>query len=148
MDFVLYLEMIRILETGLCSDLSDWAQSGGGGLVVKLCPTLTTPWTVAHQAPLSMGFSRQEYWSGLPFPSPGDPSHTGIEPGSPALQADSLPTELRGNVECQFLFSSGFLSCWLDPGFVWDIAVHIKRSESWCLIIAGLLSWAWTNVVG
>ena len=42
------------------------------GLVTKLCPTLATPLTVAHQAPLSMGFSRQEYWSGLPFPSPGD----------------------------------------------------------------------------
>ena len=43
-----------------------------GGLVAKLCPTLVAPWTVAHQAPLSMGFSRQEYWSGLPFPSPGN----------------------------------------------------------------------------
>ena len=52
---------------------------------------------VAHQAPLCMGFSRQEYWSGLPFPSPGDLPDSGIEPGSPALQADSLPTELPGN---------------------------------------------------
>ena len=51
------------------------------------------PWTVAHQAPLSMGFSRQEYWRGLPFPSPGDLPHPGIETGSPALQADSLPSE-------------------------------------------------------
>ena len=42
-----------------------------------------TPWTVAYQAPLSMGFSRQEYWSGLPFPSPGDLPNPGIEPGSP-----------------------------------------------------------------
>ena len=47
---------------------------------------LATPWTVAHQAPLSMGFSRQEYWSGLPFPSPGDLPDTGIEPRSPTLQ--------------------------------------------------------------
>ena len=53
------------------------------------------PWTVAHQAPLSMGFSRQEYWSGLPFPSPGDPPDPGTEAGSPALQAESLPTELN-----------------------------------------------------
>ena len=52
-----------------------------------------TLWTVAHQAPLSMGFSRQEYWSGLPFPSPGDLPDPGIKPGSPALQADSLPSE-------------------------------------------------------
>ena len=53
----------------------------------KSCPTLATPWTVAHQAPLSMGFSRQDNWSELPCPSPGDLSNPGIEP---ALQADSL----------------------------------------------------------
>ena len=70
---------------------------GGGGLVAKLCPTLATPWLVACQAPLSMGFSRQEYWSGLPFPSPGDLPDPGIEPRSPALQPDSLLTELHGN---------------------------------------------------
>ena len=52
-----------------------------------------TPQTVAHQAPLSMGFSRQEYWSRLPFPSPGDLPNLGIEPGSPASQADALPSE-------------------------------------------------------
>ena len=55
-----------------------------------------TPWTVAYQAPLSMGFSRQEYWSGLPFPSPGDLPDPGIEPGSPALQADALTSEPPG----------------------------------------------------
>ena len=68
----------------------------GGGLVSKSCPTLATPWTVACQAPLSMGSSRQEYWSGLPFPSTGHLSNPGIKPRSPALQADSLLTELRG----------------------------------------------------
>ena len=66
----------------------------GGGLVAKSCPTLATPGTVARQAPPSMGFSRQEYWSGLPFPSPGDLPDPGIKPRSPALQADSLLTEL------------------------------------------------------
>ena len=55
-----------------------------------------TPWTVAHQAPPSMGFSRQEYWSGLPFPAPGDLPNPGIEPGSPVLQADTLTAELPG----------------------------------------------------
>ena len=55
-----------------------------------------TTWTVAQQAPLSMGFSRQEYWSGLSFPSPGVLPHPGIKPGSPALQADSLLTEPPG----------------------------------------------------
>ena len=55
-----------------------------------------TPWTVAHQAPLSMGFARQEYWSGLPFPSPGDLPNPGIKPMSPALAGGfftSEPTE-------------------------------------------------------
>ena len=55
-----------------------------------------TPWTVAHQAPQSMGFSRQEYWSGLPSPSPGDLPDPGIEPRSPALQVDALTSEPPG----------------------------------------------------
>ena len=62
-------------------------------LVAQSCLTLCDPWTVAHQAPLSMGFSRQEYWSGLPFPSLEDLPDSGIKPGSPALQADSLLSE-------------------------------------------------------
>ena len=62
----------------------------------QLLGLLVTPWTVACQAPLTMGFPRQEYWSGLPFPSSGDLLDPGIEPMSPALQADSLPTELWG----------------------------------------------------
>ena len=55
-----------------------------------------TPWTVAYEAPQSMDFSRQEYWSGLSFPSPGDFPDTRIEPGSPTLQADALPSEPPG----------------------------------------------------
>ena len=55
------------------------------------------PWTVARQAPLSMGFSRQEYWSGLPFPSPGDLPLPGIKPVSPAWQADSLLLSHQGS---------------------------------------------------
>ena len=55
-----------------------------------------TPWTVAYQAPPSMGFSRQECWSGLPFPFPGDLPDPRIESGSPALQADALPSEPPG----------------------------------------------------
>ena len=65
---------------------------------VRLCATL---WTVAHQAPLSMGFASQEYWSGLPCPPPGVLPDPGIEPESPvspALQADSLPAELPGSL--------------------------------------------------
>ena len=64
--------------------------------VAQLCLTLATLWTAAYQAPPSMGFSRKEYWSGLPFPSPGDLPNLGIEPGSPALQADALPSEPPG----------------------------------------------------
>ena len=63
-----------------------------GGLVAKLCPILRQP--APCQAPLFMGSSRQEYWNGLPFPSPGDLPEPGIELGSSALQVDSLPTEL------------------------------------------------------
>ena len=78
---------------------------GGGGLVAKSCPILAIPerldcsnlsWTVVLQVPLSMGFSRQEYWSGVPFPSPGDLLTQELNPGSPALQADDLSAELWG----------------------------------------------------
>ena len=55
-----------------------------------------TPWTVVYKAPLSVEFSRQEYWSGLPFPSPGDLPDPGIKPRSPTLQADALPFEPPG----------------------------------------------------
>ena len=58
-----------------------------------------TPWTMAYQVPPSMGLSRQEYWSGLPFPSPGDLPNGGIELGSPTLQADTLPSEPPGKSE-------------------------------------------------
>ena len=67
----------------------------GTCLVMSDSPTL---WTVASQAPLSMEFFRQENWSGLPFPPPGDPPNPRTEPTSPALQADSLPTEPLGRL--------------------------------------------------
>ena len=69
---------------------------GSGGLVAELCLTLVTLWTVAYQVPLSIGFSRQKYWSGLLFPSPGDLSKPGMKPGPPALQTNSLPSEPPG----------------------------------------------------
>ena len=68
-----------------------------------------TLWTVAHQAPLFMGFSRQEYWSGLPFPSPGDLPSTGVQPGPPALQTDTLLSEPPG-INASFSWSSTTLS--------------------------------------
>ena len=69
---------------------------GGSGSIDKLRLTLATPWTAGFQAPLSMGFSRQEYWSWLPFSSPGDLPDPGIKLRSPASQADSLSSELQG----------------------------------------------------
>ena len=67
---------------------------GGGGLVAKSCLTPATPWTVPARRLCPWDFSRQEYWSALQFPSPGDLPNPGIEPASPTMQADSLPTEL------------------------------------------------------
>ena len=67
------------------------------GMLVKLLSRVrlfATPWMVAYQAPLSMGFSRQEYWSGLPFPFPGDLPNPGIEPRCPALQTDALLSDV------------------------------------------------------
>ena len=80
---------------------------GGGGLVTKSCPTVVTPWTRARQAFLSIGFSRQEYWSGLPFPSTGDLPDSGIEPGS-----DSLPTELWGKPIQVYIFPVKYCYVW------------------------------------
>ena len=70
----------------------------GLALVAQSCPTLCDPWTVAHQVLLSMEFSRQEYWSGLPCPSPTVLSDPGFKPGSPTLGADPLPSELPGGL--------------------------------------------------
>ena len=81
-------------------------------LFAKTCPTLATPWTVACQAPLSMGFSRQEYWNGLPFPSPGDLPDPGMEHRSSALQAEALPSEPPGSLN------------------IWKFSVHILLKPS------------------
>ena len=74
-------------------NISNMLTDGGGGLVTKSCLTFVTPWTVAHQAPLSMGFPRQQYWSELPFPSPRGLLDLEIEPMSPTWQVgkNSLP---------------------------------------------------------
>ena len=79
--------------------------------VTSLSPVrlFASPWTVAHQAPPSIGFSRQEYWSGLLFPSPGDLPDPGIEPGSPVLQADALTSEPPGKPT---LTLGWWLVCW------------------------------------
>ena len=79
-----------------------------------------TPWTVAYQAPPSMGFSRQEYWSGLPFPSPGDLPDPGIEPWSPAFQADTLTSEPPGETLVEYKSQRNFQGCrGLAPQYQW-----------------------------
>ena len=75
----IHIGYIKIHLSHRRKNLEDYG--GGDGVVTKLCPTLATPWAVACQASVTMGFSRQEYWSGLPFPSPGDLPDPGIEPG-------------------------------------------------------------------
>jgi len=105
-------------------------------LKVKLlsCVQLfATPWTVDYQPPLSMEFSRQEYWSGLPFPSPGYLFNPGIKPRSPALQADALPFEPPGktydlgNAGNLISGSSSFSKPNLD---IWNFLVHITQETS------------------
>ena len=98
--------------------------------VAQLCPTLLTPWTVACQAPLSVEFSRQEYWSELPFPSPGDLPDTGNELRSPALQADSLPSEPLGKpLEVQDLtlcFAFLLWNLWLPGSHTLPVTVLVN----------------------
>ena len=78
-------ESLKSLSRFMCVCVCVYSRAG---LVAKSCPILATPWTVAHQAPLTLGFPKREYWSGLPFPPPGDLPNPGIESGSPALQVD------------------------------------------------------------
>ena len=92
---------VKWMVRGTCSriDVAGTDQRKQEAVKVKLLSRVqlfTTPWSIAHQAPQSMEFSRQEYWSGLPFPSPGDLANPGIEPASPALQADVLPSKPPG----------------------------------------------------
>ena len=89
-----------------------------------------TPWTVAHQTPLSMEFSRQEYWNGLPFPSPRDLPNSGIEPRSPALQVDYLPSEPPGEAPLLLLLS------WLPP-----LGLHTQSIACFPLLSASSISY-------
>ena len=99
-----------------------------------------TPWTVACQAPLSMEFSRQEYWSGLPFPSPGDLPNPGIEPGSPTLQADSWPSEPWG-------WNNGLFSNYWLGQLIMEMLSLVLENWFWDALEA---SWVdkWTTCLG
>ena len=97
---------------------------------VRLFATL---WTVARQAPLSMGFSRQEYWSGLPFPSPGDLPNSGIGPRSPALQTDALssepPTSGKGSHFISFVHLTTYYVC--STYIIQIYAVRLKMDSKY-----------------
>ena len=90
---------------------------------VRLFATL---WTVVHQAPPSMGFSRQEYWSGLPFPSLGDLPDPGIKPGSPALEADALSSEPPGKP----------MSMMLAVGYSYIAFIRLKKCPSILVLLS------------
>ena len=96
--------------------------SVGDGLVTKLCLTLVTPWTVAHQAPLSMGFSRQKHWSGLPFPSPGDLPHPGIKLTSPEMAGIFFTPEPPGKLN--LCLSMCLMKVWFSN------RAQLRRAES------------------
>ena len=99
----------------------------GGSLVTKLCPTPTAPRTGDHHPPLSLGFPRQEYWSGLPFPSPGDLPDPGIEPGSLALQADSLPFEPPGKRDGSR--GGGTVTTEAEVGVIWPQSRNLRDHQ-------------------
>ena len=99
----------------------------GGGVVTKSCLTLSTPWTIALQALLSMGFPRQEYWSGLPFPSPGDLPQPGIEPEFPAL-VGGFSTDWTTKEAQKVLHHSVVFSCVRLFGIPWTAACQASLS--------------------
>ena len=105
--------------------------------VAQSYPTHSDPRTAAYQAPPSMGFSRQEYWIGLPFPSPGDLPYPGIKPRSPALQTGTLPSEPPGKCVCVcvcvyiyiYIYKIGFFGC---PGS----SLQCADFSLWWLLVA------------
>ena len=110
-------------------------KSKGQELIFLLCTCqllsrvqlFATPWTIARQAPLSMGFSRQDNWSELTFPFPGDIPNPGIEPGSPVLQADTLPSELYVFItvfECNKLKQSPYCGRGLCSGHALKVLLN------------------------
>ena len=112
----------------------------GGGLVAELCLTLTTPWTLACQAPQSMGLSRRKYQSGLPSPSLGDLPDPGMKPGSPAWQVDSLLLSHQGSIWLGLLLLLLLLSCfsrvWLcatpeTAAHQAPLSLAFSRQEHW-----------------
>ena len=107
-----------------------------------------TPWTVAYQAPPSMGFSRQEYWSGLPFPSPGDLHNSGIERRSPTFQADALTSEPPGKRYLSVVLIQISLILWVRMRVSYVLCLYFQRIHMQCRRL-GFDSWVgkmpWTR---
>ena len=107
----------------------------------SLVRLFATPWTVAHQSPPSMKFSRQEYWNGLLFPSPGDPFHPGIEPTSSALRADALPSEFQLKLKGNYQIYQNANTFWII-----EKAKGFQKNICFCFIdYAKVFVWITTN---
>ena len=121
----------RITRHDSPSSCSDFNHVMSCCLVAQSCPALCDPmvaWLLVHQAPLSMGFSRQKYWSGLPVLAPGNLPNLGIKPGSLTLQADTLPSEPSGKPPNQYHLlpeQNGRLSGWWYH-FCWKVCCCFK----------------------
>ena len=120
-------DLTHVIGGALVMGRGDGQSPRAGDLTCTLLLSLSrvrlfvTPWTVARQAPPSKGFSRQEIWNGLPFPSPGDPPDPGIKHRSPASQADSVLAEPSGNIQ-------NFTSVLLLPQWTLSPHNHLKGS--------------------
>ena len=113
----------RLFSSSSLSAISEWVKS------LSCVRLFATPWTVPYQASLSMGFCRQEYWSGLPVPSPGDVPHPRIEPGSPTLEADALTSSCIGEgngspLQCSCLENPR------DGGAWWAAVYGVAQSQT------------------
>ena len=122
--------------------LNTWnALSSSECVSCSVVSNSVTPQTVAHHVPLSMGFSRQEYWSGLPFPSPGYLPSPGIEPGSRALQADTLPSEppreFQKNIYFCFIDYAKAFDC-VDYNKLWKILKEMGIPDHLTCILRNL----------
>ena len=112
-----------------------------GGLIAKLCPNFATAWTVAHQASLSIGFSKQEYWIGLPFLFPEDLSNLGIKSGSPSLQADSSQTVVLSPSYIQLFATPWIATC--QPSLSFTISWSLPKFMSFASVMSSshLILW-------
>ena len=119
--------------------LSEWVK------LLSRVRLFATLWTVAYQAPLSVGFSRQEYWSGLPFPSPGDLPNPGIKPRSPTLQADTLPSEPPGKPYHTYLWVSSVIMDFNVPHHFVHFAYYFYNLFTICKSISRSQTKEWSQ---